>query len=349
MRKKLLLGTVALLGLFSCQQRSTTLERVSTLDSCLQTTVDSLLHAKMNEVNAISGHAIVMEVKTGEVKAMIGGQDSQKSRLVRTAILLAALETGKVTLTDIVDTESGEYIENDTILRDHNWFRGGYGELSILDGFCQTSDIANYKMLKMAFDSEQEFYDSIAKMCYGTPSHIEGMDSLIPSSIITPEDSAWTPNTLMFFCQGHNHNIAPIQTLAFFNAIANDGTMVKPMLYKGATEIINQQIVSAEAIDSVQFAMIEIVNRGLSKRAKSERVQVAGLGSSVMLTDNNDTSNDKSNTLYNVQFCGYFPAENPKYSIIVGMNKWGLPASGGAMGAPLFKDIVESILRLETR
>ena len=111
---------------FSCTQT-----KQSTIDTTLQTKVNSILQNKMSEINAISGQAIVMEVQTGEIKAMVGNDVSQESGLIRTASLLAALETGKVKLSDTVDVGEGVYMVDDRPLLDHNWHRGGYG---LIDG-----------------------------------------------------------------------------------------------------------------------------------------------------------------------------------------------------------------------
>ena len=95
----------------------------STIDEALQTKVDSVLQNKMDEINAVSGQAIVMEVQTGEIKAMVGDGISQESGLTRTASLLAALETGRVKLSDTVDVGEGVYMVHGKPLSDHNWLR----------------------------------------------------------------------------------------------------------------------------------------------------------------------------------------------------------------------------------
>ena len=129
--------------------------------------------------------------------------------------------------------------------------------------------------------------------------------------------------------------------LTFYNAIANNGKMVKPTLYKGETEEINPQIASKANIDSLQMALVKVVTEGLGKPAQSEKVQVAGVSGGCQISTEEDNSVGKMNTEYSVEYCGYFPAENPKYSIIVSMNKIGLPASGGLMAGSVFKEIVD--------
>ena len=313
----------------------------STIDTTLQVKVDSILQNKMSEIDAISGQAMVMEVQTGEIKAMVGNGISQESGLIRTASLLAALETGKVKLSDTVDVGEGVYEIHNRELLDHNWHRGGYGKLTTLQGLMVNSHIANYKNIERAFEEEQAYFDMLDKMNYGQPDNIEGLDSLKAAYFVTPNDSGWSNTSLAWFCIGYNQRISPIQMLTFYNAIANEGKMVKPTLYKGETEVINPQIASKANIDSLQMALVKVVTEGLGKPAQSEKVQVAGVSGGGQLSPEEDNSEGRVNTIYSVEYCGYFPADNPKYSIIVSMNKVGLPASGNLMAGSVFKEIVD--------
>lgn len=336
MKRILLLGCIA--TMIACTPTTQ-----STIDTTLQTKVDSILQNKMSEIGAISGQAIVMEVQTGEIKAMVGNANSQESGLIRTASLLAAIETGKVKFSDMVDVGEGVYMVHDRELLDHNWHRGGYGKLTTLQGLMVNSHIATYKNIERAFEEEQAYFDILNKMSYGQPDNIVGLDDLKPAYFVTPNDSSWSNTAMAWSCIGYNQKISPIQMLTFHNAIANNGKMVKPTLYKGETEVINQQIASKANIDSLQEALVKVVTEGLGKPAQSEKVQVAGVSGSSQISTEEDNSEGKVNTIYSVEFCGYFPADEPKYSIIVSMNKIGLPASGGLMAGSVFKDIVESM------
>ena len=131
-----------------------------------------------------------------------------------------------------------------------------------------------------------------------------------------------------------------IQTLAFYNAIANDGRMVKPSLRKGEAEVINEQIASKENIAEIQKALYHVVSEGLAKPAGTPLVEVAGkTGTAQVRSLYGESGTEESE--YNVSFCGYFPAFAPKYSIIISLNKMGLPTSGGQMAGSVFHDIVE--------
>ena len=330
----LLLGCIA--TMIAC-----TLTKQSAIDTTLQTKVDSILQNKMSEIGAISGQAIVMEVQTGEIKAMVGNGISQESGLIRTASLLAALETGKIKLSDTVDVGEGVYEIHNRELLDHNWHRGGYGKLTTLQGLMVNSHIANYKNIEKVFEEEQAYFDMLNKMSYGQPENIEGLDSLKAAYFVTPNDSGWSNTSLAWFCIGYNQQISPIQMLTFYNAIANEGKMVKPTLYKGETEVINPQVASKANIDSLQMALVKVVTEGLGKPAQSEKVQVAGVSGGCQISTEEDNSEGRVNTIYSVEYCGHFPADAPKYTIIVSMNKKGLPASGNLMAGNVFKEIVD--------
>lgn len=311
----------------------------STIDSALQFTVDTILKNKMAEINATSGQAIVMEVATGEIKAMVGSGKSQESRLVRAATLLAMLESGKVALSDTADASYGIYQMKDTVLKDHNWHRGGYGTLTAQQSLSLSSHIALYKNVRKSFDSVGAYLNSIDSMGYGLPEAMDGLDSLNAYRRFVSHDSSW--EDLAFYCTGDKQSISPIQVLTFINAIANDGQMVSPTLFKREPETIIPMIASKASIDSMQVALRYVITDGLGRRASSEQVEVAGVQGSATISGIHDQVEDADSTEYAVEFCGYFPAEAPKYSIIVSMNKKGLPCSGGGMAGPVFREIVD--------
>lgn len=345
---------IVLLALTSCQNKQQVTEPISTIDSTLQTNTTSILENKLSEINAQSGQVIIMEVQTGQIKALVGltKKDSadyqpcenfalaQESGLMQPISLLAALETGKVKLSDKVDTGNGMYSVYGRTLKDHNWNRGGYGELTVQEGLAVSSNIATYKVMEKAFgDHPQSFFDLLVKMDYGKPDSITGIANLKPAYFVTPKDSNWTKTAFAWFSIGYNQQISPIQLLTFYNAIANNGKMVQPQLYKDSVVVVNPQIASKASIDSLKQALAFNIIDGLGQSAKSDKVVVAGRQGTVMLS-NGETTNAE----YAVEFCGYFPADNPKYSIIVSINKTGLPASGGLMAGDVFRKIVDYII-----
>ena len=255
---RLVLTLFLLLAFASCNKSTLS------IDPDLQSKVDSILQLKMSEINAISGQAIVMDIQTNEVKTMVGNGKKQPSSLMRTISLHKALETGKVHLSDTIDTEEGIAIINGDTIKDHNWLRGGYGKITLKQGLACNSSIAVAKATQMAGG--------------------EVVDSLV----------------------------TPLEMLKLFNSIIKN--------------------------DSVKSALRYYITDGLGQQTSSDKVEVAGFSG-------RRTISDKNPEIYAVEFIGYFPANEPKYSIIVSMNKIGLPASGGLMAGNVFREIVDCIIK----
>lgn len=278
--KKTVILLISIATFIACAKQKT--EQVSTIDSTLQVRVDSILQNKLSELDATIGQVIVMEVQTGEIKASVGSDSIlQESGLVRTASLLAALETKAVKLSDTIDVADGVLAIGKDTLCDHNWHRGGYGKITVEQGFAFSSNIANYKAVRKAFDNEQTFAEALAKYGYQV------------------KDTSLVYNPL-----GYGILTTPLQNLTFFNAASK--TAIKQAL---------------------EYA----VSNGLAKPAQSDKVKVAGATGTIQLP----------NGEYAVEFCGYFPADNPRYSVIVTINKKGLPASGGLMAGDVFRQIID--------
>ncbi|MFR6708808.1 MAG: penicillin-binding transpeptidase domain-containing protein [Bacteroides stercoris] len=348
MKKSICIIAILVNFLSSCHPKQQEDKQVFTIDSTLQVKATSILENKLSELNALSGQAIIMEVQTGHIKAMVGLErkdsadyqpcknfsQAHESALIQPISILAALESGKVTLSDKVDVGNGIYSIQDRELKDHNWHRGGYGEISIKQGLASSSNIAVYKTMEKAFGNDAQAYFNLLKnMSYGKPDSIAGIANLKPAYFVTPKDSGWSDTAFAWFCIGYNQTITPVQTLTFYNAIANSGKMVQPQLYKDSTTVINPQIASQANIDSLKQALEYVVTDGLGQPAKSNKIQVAGETGTVQLEDGS----------YIVEFCGYFPANAPQYSIIVSIHKKELPASGGLMAGDVFRQITEYI------
>ena len=293
MRVHILLLSVLCISLFSCQSKQQEDKQVSTIDSTLQVKATSILENKLSELNALSGQTIIMEVQTGHIKAMVGLErkdsadyqlcenfsQAHESALIQPISILAALETGKIKLTDTVDVGDGIYICKGDTIKDHNWHRGGYDKITIKQGLASSSEIAVYKAMEMAFNGyTQTYYDQLKKI------GISNLDT-------------------------------PLQMLTAYNSIANNR---------------NNQA----NIDSLKQALEYVVTDGLGQPAKSDKVQVAGKTGMVQLEDGS----------YIVEFCGYFPADNPQYTIIVSINKMELPVSGGLTAGDVFRQIVDILL-----
>ena len=328
----------------------------STISPALQYAADSLLNDKLTEINGLQGQVIVMNVQTGEILAMAGRERNFESKfqpcqnfayqqelgsLMKTASLLIALETGKAKLDNVVETGNGVWqIDDDRIIKDHNWRRGGYGEVTLDRALGISSNIGISKTIWNLFKGhEQDYFNKLDSMSFGQPSSIEGIEGLRPSVYNSPKDSDWVNKDILWSAIGYNRKIAPIQMLTFYNAIANDGKMVKPTLVPGTTEVINEHIAKKENIALMQQTLEHVVSQGLGKKAGSYFIQVAGKTGTSQVDEYYEGDNTVSE--YQLAFCGFFPADAPKYSMIVSMNKLGLPASGGGMAGVLFHNIVE--------
>ncbi len=273
--------------LSACNSRQAQTGHIPTIDSTLQAQTEIILQQKLTEIGATKGQVIVMEVQTGDVKAMAGSAFTpQESGLVRTASLLAALETGKIRLADTVNVGNGICVVGNDTVHDYNWRRGGYGELTVEKSFGKSSNVASYKISEKAFGDGQAFAKALAKYGYQ----------------VKDISLAYNPS-------GYGILTTPLQNLTFYNAIAK-GTIAK------GTGI-------GEALEYT-------VAEGLGKPAMSDKVRVAGATGTIRLSGNE----------YAAEFCGYVPADNPRYSIIVSINKQGFPVSGGLMAGSVFKEIV---------
>lgn len=256
----------------------------STIDVNLQAKANSILQNKLTEFNALTGQIIIMDVQTGEIKASVGNDSiCQESGLLHTAALSAALETKSVNLSDTIDTGNGILIVGNDTLFDYSWHRGGFGKITVEQGYSLSSNIVSYKITKKAFKDEQAFAKALSKFGYQVKD-----------------------TSLVYNPSGHGILTTPLQNLTFITSVAIHNTYIKQ-------------------------AMENTVINGLGKPAQSKIVKVAGTTGTLLLPNGN----------YAVEFCGYFPADNPKYSMIVTLIKNGLPASGGAMAGSAFREIAE--------
>ena len=307
------------------------------INTDLQDYVRSTLKENIRKIDAINGQVIIMDCKSGEIKAMVNlvsnksGIEpstsllSQPTGLMRPISLLAALEQGKVKLNDSIDTKSGIVDINGYLLEDYNWRRGGNDKTTIRQGFLSSSNIATYLTVKQTFGKDySKFYKTITNMGYGLPQ------DEIKATLAIPNDDI----SFAKFATGKNQQITPLQILTFYNAIANNGKMVKPTFHKGETITIKEQITSKENIAIIQQLLMQKVKDGLAHQAYSDKVSIAGeQGTAIVKKDGN-------NTIYCLQFCSYYPSDNPQYSIIVSLNKKGLPASS-SMVSNVVKQIIK--------
>ena len=327
-----------------------------TISPALQHAADSLLNDKLTEIDGLQGQVIIMNVRTGEILAMAGRERNFEGKfqpcqnfayrqelgaLTMTVSLLVGLESGKAHLSDVVDTGNGVWqIDDDRIMKDHNWRRGGYGEVTLDRALEISSNIGISKTIWSLFKGhEQDYFNKLDSMSFGQPNTIEGIEGLRPSVYSSPKDSDWVNKDILWSAIGYNQKIAPIQMLTFYNAIANNGKMVKPTLMPGTTEVINEQIARSENVTLMQQSLEHVVSQGVGRNAGSNRIKVAGRTGTTQVNEYYEGDNTVSE--YQLAFCGFFPADKPQYSMIVSLNKLGLPASSVIMAGNAFHNIVE--------
>ncbi len=350
---------------------------VTTIDVDIQDMAEKALVAKLKEntVKGILGMAIVMEVATGEVKAIVNmhrGQDGEyyelKNSVVsdlmepgstfKTASMMLALDDGKATLGTTVDCCGGAYPMHGRVMKDHNWNRGGYGVLTFSQILEQSSNIGVSRIIDEAYgDNPQAYVDGLRRLGVGIPLNLPFVGKGEPR-VPQPNSKVryWSKSDLPWMSIGYVSQQPVISTLTFYNAIANGGKMVKPKFVKAEmndgkvvrefpTEVLKEQICKPSTLKDIQWCLNNVVSVGLGKRAGNGGKLFLVSGKTGTAQVANGTAGYHSGIRrYMVSFCGYFPSEAPKYSCIVCIVKDGLPASGGGQCGPVFSQISQYIM-----
>ena len=347
---------------------------LTTIDINIQDFADRTLRSKLKEelVNGEIGVAVVMEVKTGDVKAIVNltrGQDGEyyemKNNAVsdlwepgstfKTASIMVALEDGKIDLNKTVDCAPGIVNMHGRKMKDHNWHRGGYGVLKVEDILGQSSNIGVSKIIDEAYGSNPAaFVDGLHREGVGIPLDLPFVGKGEPR-VPSPRDKAryWSKPDLPWMSIGYVTMLPPISTLTFYNAIANGGKMVRPRFVKAElkdgmvvrefpTEVIKERICKPSTLRDIQYCLEHVVSGGLGRKAGNggKLFKVSGKTGTAQFSENGSYAGRK----YMVSFCGYFPSDDPKYSCIVCIKKHGLPASCGGQCGPVFSEISQYIM-----
>ena len=349
---------------------------VSTIDVDMQDICEKALVDKLKEINASVGVAVLMEVQTGEVRAIVnmmkandGNYYEMRNNAIsdmlepgstfKTASIMVALEDGKITPETEVETGNGIMPMYGRQMRDHNWHRGGYGTIDVTRILEVSSNIGvSYLIDKYYKDDPQKFVDGLKRMSIDQPLHLQISGEGKPN-IRGPKEKYFAKTTLPWMSIGYETQVPPMNILTFYNAIANNGVMVRPKFVKAAvkngevveeypTEIINPKICSDHTLSQIRTILQKVVSEGLAKPAGSKQFPVAGKTGTAQISQG--AAGYKSGRVnYLVSFCGYFPADNPKYSCIVSIQKPGLPASGGLMAGSVFGKIAERVYAKDLR
>jgi cell division protein FtsI (penicillin-binding protein 3) len=278
----------------------------------------------------------------------------------KVASFLVALDDGVVDTSYVIHTGSGVRDMHGRPMKDHNWRRGGYGDINVARTLEVSSNIGVSHVIDTFYGKEPERY---VKGLYRVGIHEDLQLPLVgylPPRIRMPQKNKrgqyenWSMTALPWMSIGYETQIAPINTVAFYNAIANNGKMMRPRFVKkivknGETvaefepEVIKQRIAKPEAIKTIQTVLEHVVSQGLGRKAGSPLFKVAGKTGTAQVADQHGGYHSGV-TRYWLSFAGYFPADDPRYSCIVCIKKTGLPASGGGMSGVVFHHIAEGVM-----
>lgn len=352
---------------------------VTTIDVGMQDLAERALldMLRQPDVHGNVGVAIVMEVKTGDVKAIVnmtkcedGEYREVKNDAVsdllepgsvfKTASLMVALDDGVVDTTYKVDTGSGIWDMYGAKMKDHNWHRGGYQVISLPRALEVSSNIGISRVIdKFYHDNPEKFVEGLERIGIRTNLHLPLVGATAPRIRMPKKNSHgqyvnWSKTALPWMSIGYETQVPPISTLTFYNAIANNGVMMRPrfvtkVVKDGETlmefppEVIKNRICKEKTLREVQTILEHVVSQGLGKKAGSTAFKVAGKTGTAQISKG--SGGYKSGAVnYLLSFAGYFPADNPRYSCIVCIQKTGLPASGGNTSGVVFHKIAEGVM-----
>ncbi len=345
----------------------------TTIDVAMQDVAEKALLKQLKNINGDVGVVVLMEVATGDVKAIVnmtkcadGEYREVKNNAVsdlmepgstfKTASIMVALEDGKIKKTDFVDTGNGQWEMHGRVMKDHNWRRGGYGRISVPEVLMYSSNIGVSRLIDENYrEHPEQFVDGLYREGVGIPLNLPLAGSGEPRVRRPKEDgSNWSKTALPWMSIGYETQIPPIATLTFYNAIANGGKMVKPRFVKAVrkngevvrefpVEVIKEQICSPQTLRDIQEILELVVSKGLGKKAGCKGFKVSGKTGTAQVAQGKSGYHG-GRMKYLISFCGYYPSEKPKYSCIVAIQKFGLPASGGGHCGPVFSEIAQNVM-----
>lgn len=342
----------------------------STIDINIQDIAHHALLKQLELYKADHGTVIVMEVKTGEVKAIANlgqtpegkyyerlnyaiGESHEPGSTFKLINLVAALEDKVIDTSSIIDTEKGQW----KIYR--HWVKdtkhGGHGKISVAKAFEVSSNVAFAKMIHNGYkDDPEKYVNRLMSMGIhkelGLPVRGEGKPVLR-----YPGDKGWSGLSLAQMAYGYEVSMTPLQTLTFYNAIANNGEMIKPRLLKEVKEwnktiekfdkeVLNPAICSAGTVKKVRQLLKNVVEKdyGTGSGMYSKNFSMAGKTGT---TQTNYVSKDRTKYEYISSFAGYFPTDNPKYSCIVVIHKPDKSVGyyGADVSGPVFKSVAQKV------
>ena len=351
---------------------------VTTIDVGIQDLAERAVIDELKLINGNVGVAIVMEVETGDIKAIVNMEKCadgeyreiknhavsdllEPGSVFKTASIMVCLDEGKCDTTKRVETAGGVWPMYGRQMKDHNWRKGGYGTLTLPQTLHVSSNIGVSRIVDEYYHNQPEkFVEAIYRTGLADDLQIPLLGSS-PARIRMPKKDKtgrhwanWSNTALPWMSIGYETQVPPISTLTFYNAIANNGKMMRPRFVKQVVKngvviadyqpvVLREHIAKPETIKKMQTILEQVVSIGLGKKAGSKSFKVAGKTGTAQIS--HGTGGYHSGTMqYLLSFAGYFPADAPRYSCIVCIQKSGLPASGGGMSGVVFHNISEGIL-----
>ncbi|WP_285010892.1 penicillin-binding protein [Pedobacter faecalis] len=340
---------------------------ISTIDINVQDLAQSALERQLKVSDADHGTVIVMEVSSGEVRAVanytrvaegvyseqfnyaIGGRQDPGSTF-KLASYMALLEDRKIDTNTLVETGDGFYrIPGHTIKDSH----GGIGTVTVKKAFEESANTAIAKLVNIHYkDNPSAFTDHLYRIHMNEKLRLQIPGEAQPV-IKNPEFKSWNKNmTLPQMAYGYEMQITPLQMLAFYNAIANNGKYIAPIFVREIrrlgnpierfeARVIHDQVCSPETVKKLQAMLEGVVKEGTGKLMGSPYYRVAGKTGTAQVADAN--KGYKAKRSYQASFCGYFPADKPKYSIMVAINGPKNGYYGATVAGPVFKEIADRI------
>ncbi len=342
---------------------------ITTIDIQFQDIVENeLLHA-LEKHDADYGTVVLMEVKTGKIKAIANLEKSIKGNYVESynhaigtsiepgstfklASLIVALEDGVVKLTDTIDVEGGKKKYYDRWMKDDH---KGDNKITVKEAFEHSSNVGISKVIVNNYEKDpRRFIERLYNMNLNQKLGLKIKGEGTPL-IKYPDDESWSGVSLPWMSTGYGLQLTPLQILTFYNAVANNGKMVKPYfvtevqkhgktISKFSTEVINPSICSKSTITKAKEILRGVVKNGTARNINSKDLAISGKTGTAQIANNNEGYKSKKGKTYSASFVGFYPSDKPKYSCIVVVNN---PKRGGFYGsgvaAPIFKHIANKV------
>ena len=346
---------------------------VTTLNVNLQDFAQNALQRQMEVSQAEWGTTIVMEVKTGEVKAIanLGKRKdgtyaetynfalghagcSEPGSTFKLMSMIVAMEHGYVDTSDVFDTEKGYWDYRGQTIYDSDWRHGGHGEISMRDIFKLSSNVGIAKIITKYYEGREEDYiDRIYNFGLNKPLGVGFEGEGIPY-IKYPDDKVWWGPSLAWISYGYEIKLTPLQTLTFYNAVANNGKMVKPKFVKEVhengllekefkTEVLNPSICSKETLKKAQSLLEAVCVDGTGKSLANPYFPIAGKTGTAQVAYNNEGYEKDGRKNYQASFAGYFPADDPQYTCVVVIVGPKGKYYGSSVAGPVFKEVVGKV------